>query len=277
MHGQADYQLLLSDILSSFVYLLKLAMCDLGAGLAVTYTSWACSNGIPSAAICSGSTALWTGVTCSSGTVTAITLFNLGLTGTISTSLGTLTTLTSLRLGTNCIAGTIPTEIGLLSSLSYLGLGINQFTSTIPTLLGRLTKLDSLFFNFNSLTGSVPSTLCLMNSLSNFGFSYCRIGCYASCLSTVATLSTGTASKCTSSPTTGRLIIFIIIIIYISNFLLLFVSLHSSHFRYLKTLSIIASLNIDIYVLIDCSTVYCCSYYLHPYFPAHYSTYDFPQ
>jgi len=181
-------------------------MCDLSASMKVTVSTstWACTNGVPSTAICSGSTSTWTGVTCVNGAVTQIDLGSKSLSGSVSSSIGFLTSLTTVKLGPNSLRGTIPTSLGLLGLLTKLNLGTNLLTGTIPSQLGSLTNMNYLHFDNNKLTGSVPSSLCACSSYSGTTFGGTSITCYASCLSTIAASDLGTMSPCSDRPTSGK-------------------------------------------------------------------------
>jgi len=181
-------------------------MCDLTASLNVKLTSWKCTNGIPVASVCSGSTSTWTGVTCTSGDVTAIDIRSNSLLGTLSSTIGLLTSLTLFRVGTNDITGTIPTSLGYLVKLGRLGLGITSISGTVPTELGYLSQLYSLALDINSLTGTVPSSLCQLSALTTLLISSSRFSCYASCLLTVTSFSYGNEFPCTETPTISKFI-----------------------------------------------------------------------
>jgi Leucine-rich repeat (LRR) protein len=81
------------------------------------------------------------------------------LTGTISTSIGSLTELKVLVLSNNKMSGTIPSSIGNLTKLKELNLGANQFSGTIPTSIGNLTELEQLVLGENQLTGAIPDEI----------------------------------------------------------------------------------------------------------------------
>ncbi|CAB9510759.1 leucine Rich Repeat [Seminavis robusta] len=74
------------------------------------------------------------------------------------------TGLTDLRAfsGNNCnFSGTISSSLGLLTSLVWLRLANNNFHGTIPSEIEELTSLMHLVVNGNQLTGTVPASLCL--------------------------------------------------------------------------------------------------------------------
>ena len=143
----------------------------------------------------------WKGVTCVSGSVTAIDLStgfgNLvasnGLGKTALSALTALTNVASFNMAGNSFTGNIPTTIGAMTSLTYLDLsaqaslqfggGIpqqfsaltnlvslqlysNKLTKSIPSYIGSaLTKLTSLGLYSNSLTSTIPATMSAMTQL----------------------------------------------------------------------------------------------------------------
>ena len=89
------------------------------------------------------------------------------LTGSIPSSLGSLTKLTELDLFNNQLTGSIPSSLGSLTNLEYLYLSDNQLTGSIPSSLGSLTNLEYLYLSDNQLTGSIPAALCRFMSTIN--------------------------------------------------------------------------------------------------------------
>ena len=141
-------------------------MCSLASGLGGV-SGWTCYGGAPTVGnVCSGSTSNWAGVTCSSSNVVQISKWKSSLSGSLSSSIGTLTSLTSIYLPFNSIGGTLPTTIGLLSSLSLFDFGYNKLSGTIPTVIGLMTSLTALYIQQNKLTGSIPTAIGYLTSLS---------------------------------------------------------------------------------------------------------------
>lgn len=179
-------------------------MCDLSASLKVTTysTTWACTSSVPVTGICT-----WAGVTCSGGVVTEILIDMKSLSGTISSSIGVLTSLVTLYLAGNKISGSIPSAIGTLQSLTYLNLGTNILISgKIPSQMGSMVNLKYLYLDNNKLTGTVPSELCNLQKISDFYFHSNSLTCYASCLSTVSVKNFGSYTSCPSYSSSGRYI-----------------------------------------------------------------------
>jgi len=167
----------------------NLTMCDVAAATSISTrvtSGWSCSNNnsVPTSEVCS-----WLGVSCdTSSLVTSIDLSTLqGITGTLSNSLHFLQSLVSLRLGSNSFSGSIPTGLGLLSELRYLNVSYNQLTGPLPPELGY-APLKELVINNNYLTGTVPSGLCRDSYLTYLSGDSNGFSCYATCLSSVATL-----------------------------------------------------------------------------------------
>ncbi|KAG5248591.1 leucine-rich repeat receptor protein [Salix suchowensis] len=123
----------------------------------------------------------WDGILCSSSRVTSITLASMGLKGSLSgdiqslselqildlsynkdlsgplpSAIGDLKKLTSLMLVGCSFSGPIPDSIGSLPLITYLSLNSNGFTGSIPPSIGNLTSLYWLDLADNMLTGTIP-------------------------------------------------------------------------------------------------------------------------
>ncbi len=140
----------------------------------------------------------WEGVVCSGsdGLVTSLLLFNAGLYGSISPSLGKLqglkhlnlsqqlnlfgdiplelgncSDLTTLALENNWLSGSIPITLGKLQALKYLNLSANFLTGEIPVELASCTKLTTLALDNNMLNGSIPAAIGKLQALQNLDLS----------------------------------------------------------------------------------------------------------
>ena len=112
----------------------------------------------------------WAGVqTNDNGRVMSLELFSNQLTGSIPTSLGSLTNLEGLELGDNQLTGSIPSSLGSLTNLRILELYLNQLTGSIPSSLGSLSNLEGLGLGGNRLTGSIPPSLGSLSNLEGLG------------------------------------------------------------------------------------------------------------
>ncbi|KAL6651643.1 hypothetical protein ACP70R_010568 [Stipagrostis hirtigluma subsp. patula] len=74
----------------------------------------------------------WLGVTCVQGKVTVLNLPDYGLNGTISQSLGNLSTLSDIRLANNNLTGRVPDALTKLASLQKLDLSKNDLSGPLP-------------------------------------------------------------------------------------------------------------------------------------------------
>ena len=99
--------------------------------------------------------------------LTTLALGSRGLTGTIATELGQLTSLETLDLSSNGLSGSIPTELGLMGpGLRALIVRGNFLSGVIPSELGLLTKIQSLHLQGNTLSGAIPSELGKLQPIS---------------------------------------------------------------------------------------------------------------
>ena len=140
----------------------------------------------------------WFGVdTDADGRVTRLDLFEVGLSGSIPSSLGNLTSLTHLNLAANSLTGTIPSSLGNLTNLTYLAIW-GEFTGSVPSSLGSLTNLTYLELGagnepnrplpipsflgsltnlthlelWGEFTGSIPFSLGNLTNLTYLEFNY---------------------------------------------------------------------------------------------------------
>ncbi|XLR52042.1 hypothetical protein HN51_002769 [Arachis hypogaea] len=105
-------------------------------------------------------------------------------------SVGNLSTsLVDLNLRGCSMRGTIPASIGNLSSLIKLDLGTNNFVGTFPTSIGKLIKLQGFYLHDNQLEGFVPNQLCQLTSLDSFAVKSNKFsGPIPSCLGNLTSL-----------------------------------------------------------------------------------------
>ncbi|XP_009593371.1 leucine-rich repeat receptor protein kinase HPCA1-like [Nicotiana tomentosiformis] len=81
---------------------------------------------------------------------------NVGLKGTLPSSIGNLKNLTTLILVGCSFFGPIPESIGSLQQLVFISLTSNSFTGPIPPSIGNLSKLSWLDLSDNKLSGTIP-------------------------------------------------------------------------------------------------------------------------
>ncbi|CAI9087242.1 OLC1v1021267C1 [Oldenlandia corymbosa var. corymbosa] len=115
----------------------------------------------------------WNMVACSpEGYVVSLEMVSVGLSGTLSPSIGNLTHLKTLLLQNNRLYGYIPIEIGKLLELLTLDLSGNQFAGDIPSSLGYLTHLTFLKLSRNKLSGQIPESVADLAGLSFLDLSF---------------------------------------------------------------------------------------------------------
>ena len=136
-------------------------------------TGWRCVSGVPSTSVCDSPS--WTGVTCSGSNIVGINLNYEGISGSIPSSIGTVTSLTSFIVQGNQLVGSIPSSIGNMISLQLLYFNNNKLTGSIPSDIGKLTSLRYFDVVFNCLVGSIPSSIGNMISLKELYFYYNKL------------------------------------------------------------------------------------------------------
>lgn len=110
------------------------------------------------------------GVTCTDGAVVdTIILGSNQLSGPLPASFfSALSTLTYLQLDHNALSGSLPSTIGSLTLLGELDLDHNSLRSQIPESLGRLASVQYLFLNANQLSGAMPTSMSSLTSVQFF-------------------------------------------------------------------------------------------------------------
>jgi Leucine-rich repeat (LRR) protein len=76
----------------------------------------------------------------------------------------------SIKLINNKLVGNIPSSLGNITNLTALFLGTNQLSGNIPASLGNLTKLARLDLRSNQLSGIIPASLAIFSSKANFSY-----------------------------------------------------------------------------------------------------------
>ena len=83
-----------------------------------------------------------------------------GMSGTIPSELGMLSSLVEFTVSIARLSGTIPSELSGLESLIQLRLSHNRLTGTIPSELAMLMSLQEIALHNNSITASLPEDIC---------------------------------------------------------------------------------------------------------------------
>lgn len=109
----------------------------------------------------------WDGITCNGSRVTSIMLGGMLLTGSGLGDITMLTELQTLDLSNNIgLKGTIPSSIGNLKKLSVLILVGCSFSGPIPDSIGSLSKLVYVSLNSNGFSGPIPPSIGNLSNLS---------------------------------------------------------------------------------------------------------------
>ncbi|KAJ4766156.1 Receptor-like kinase TMK4 [Rhynchospora pubera] len=156
------------------------AMSDLAKSLSNLPPSWK-----PNSDPCN-----WSGVRCDSKRVSEINLARLSISGSLPTSISSLSSLKSLQLQSNSISGAIP-SLSSLGSLQRLTLDSNSFTSLPADFLSGMTNLESLSIDDNPFEPwTLPASLDpAPSALTSFSASNASLsGTFPEVLATLPTL-----------------------------------------------------------------------------------------
>ncbi|XP_047978221.1 probable LRR receptor-like serine/threonine-protein kinase At3g47570 [Salvia hispanica] len=112
----------------------------------------------------------WMGVTCASSPdrVTALNISTMGLTTTLPSMLGNLSSLVYLDLRNNNFYGDLPEDLSNLPRLRALNLYNNSFSGLIPLSLFNISSLQSLIIASNLLRGNIPQQIGNLSNLKEF-------------------------------------------------------------------------------------------------------------
>ena len=127
-------------------------------------TGWTNSTGwsrSPSTPLCE-----WYGsMSCNGTDLSAITLANNRLAGTLPATWANLTSLRRLDVARNNVGGTLPSEWANMTALYYLDLNSNNISGTLPPTWATLTAMQTLYLYRNEIKGSLPSQWSRMSAL----------------------------------------------------------------------------------------------------------------
>lgn len=112
----------------------------------------------------------WGGVTMEEGKITQLNLSGFELNGQLPSSIGTLTDLTRLNIGSNPnLTGPLPSTVGDLVNLDALMAVTTGLEGPLPASMGNLKKLTNLQLSKNNISGRIPEEWGGMEALKNFG------------------------------------------------------------------------------------------------------------
>jgi hypothetical protein len=114
----------------------------------------------------------WSGIECTGGHISYISLGYNQLTGILPPELGNLSRLRVLGLSSNRLYGPIPAELSNLSELVALEMSGNRLAGPVPAELGNLSKLRTLSLGNNKLSEAIPPALGNIGSLQSLVLSH---------------------------------------------------------------------------------------------------------
>ncbi|CAL5186412.1 unnamed protein product [Lathyrus oleraceus] len=115
----------------------------------------------------------WPEITCTTGSVTGLTLVNSSITQTIPSFICDLQNLTHVDLSYNLIPGEFPKDLFKCSNLEYLDLSFNNFVGKIPYDIQSLVHLQYLNLSSTNFDGEIPSSIGKLKDLRFLGLKYC--------------------------------------------------------------------------------------------------------
>ncbi|KAJ0091612.1 hypothetical protein Patl1_13344 [Pistacia atlantica] len=101
----------------------------------------------------------WLEITCTSNSITGLSLINMSISETIPSFICELKNLTDLDLQYNNIPGNFPIILYDCSKLEYLDLSQNHFVGPIPQDIDSLSQLRFLNIGANNFTGGIPASV----------------------------------------------------------------------------------------------------------------------
>ncbi|GKV44912.1 hypothetical protein SLEP1_g52046 [Rubroshorea leprosula] len=107
----------------------------------------------------SSSPCSWTGINCTQGSVTAVSLRNMTIKVKIPPTICDLKNLNVLDLSYNYIPGEFPKLLYNCSKLQHLNLSMNYFVGPIPDDIERLSTLLYLDVSGNNFSGDIPPSI----------------------------------------------------------------------------------------------------------------------
>ncbi|KAK9102293.1 hypothetical protein Sjap_019547 [Stephania japonica] len=116
-----------------------------------------------------GSHCSWTGVTCTEGRVTGLSLSDANITTSIPPSICDLDKLTDLDLSLNYIPGKFPTVLYNCPNLQTLNLSQNSLVGPIPADIDRIPRLAKLDIGANNFSGDIPPAIGRLPAMTELG------------------------------------------------------------------------------------------------------------
>ncbi|KAL2333499.1 hypothetical protein Fmac_014712 [Flemingia macrophylla] len=112
----------------------------------------------------------WNGVSCTEFRVSALSLPNSQLLGSIPSDLGSIENLQTLDLSNNSLNGSLPSSLSQASQLRLLNLSNNLLTGELPESIAQLRSLQFLNLSDNAFAGKIPHGLSDMQNVTFASF-----------------------------------------------------------------------------------------------------------
>ncbi|XP_062074749.1 receptor-like protein kinase HSL1 [Humulus lupulus] len=109
----------------------------------------------------------WPGISCTSNSVTGLSLYDVNIITPVPSFICDLKNLTDVNLGHNYIPGEFPRALYNCSKLVNLDLSDNYFVGTIPSDINRLVQLQTLSLGGNNFSGNIPAVIGQLQELRN--------------------------------------------------------------------------------------------------------------
>ncbi|GLT85470.1 hypothetical protein SLE2022_036600 [Rubroshorea leprosula] len=120
----------------------------------------------------SSSPCSWSGINCTDGSVTSVSLQDMNITSEVPPSICKLKNLTFLDLSDNFMPGQFPTLLYSCSKLQHLDLSLNYFIGSIPGDIYQLSTLVYLDVHGNNFSGDIPPSIGGLRALKELRLQY---------------------------------------------------------------------------------------------------------
>ncbi|KAK7314816.1 hypothetical protein VNO77_33344 [Canavalia gladiata] len=116
----------------------------------------------------------WAEITCTTGSITGLTLSQTNINQTIPPFICDLTNLTHVDFRSNFIPGDFPTQLYNCSKLEHLDLSLNNFDGKIPHDIDHLgANLQYLNLGSTNFNGDIPPSIGKLKQLRQLQLQYC--------------------------------------------------------------------------------------------------------
>jgi hypothetical protein len=104
--------------------------------------------------------------------LTTFAIANNFFSGTMVTSIGSLSKLPEFFVNNNILSGSLPSQMGELMLMQYILLDFNHFTGVLPSELGSLVSMLSIDTENNMLSGTLATELAQLVNVQQLNFAH---------------------------------------------------------------------------------------------------------